>query len=429
MYIEHDILDALGGIGVGWHLVPFDPGAPSIYNVTIRMAKTTPYLQHQVNEFNGGAGLDPEDAKWAAIGESVERYCSGVLLPERFVFGSWKELQSQNPLHPDEIALFADFQEKDLPTQLFKEDTPVTWVHGKSLITGKNRLVPACLVQIPYMRMHKEEIVIGPAISTGMACGPDLDWILRSGLNEYIERDAFSIFWLNKRPAPQLILDEPWIEKIVKERFQRPNLEYLLFLMETDLPHSTVICFIKDYNFDPPIVNVGGACRADIRKAIVKAMVEAVQGWTWARFKRLEQGAQETPTSFQHITGFEERVDLYATADMDASLSFLFDNPERIKLSDIPVCSTSETEAIPKMLSAIHEAGSDVVYVDLTMPDIQDLGLQVGKVYCPALQQIEGNFQHILLGGKRWSQVPQKLGWRTTPTLPEEINPFPHPYP
>lgn len=429
MSLQHDILDSMTGLGVGWYFVPIEAGSPTIYNMAIQMADTEPYLGQKCNAFNGGAGLTPEEAKWAAIGEAAERYCSAVLLKEKMVFGTWKELHGQNPLHPNEIALFAPFQKSRLPRALFSENSKLNWVKGTSLLDGRPRLVPACLIYIPYMKIWPGEDIIGPAISTGMACGPDKEWTLFSGLWEYLERDAFAIYWFNQQPAHRILMDEPWIEELMKNRFQRPNLEYHVFLLETDLPFPTVVCFIKDTNFEPAMVAVGGACRMDVRQALEKALVEAVQGWTWARSIRMEHGSAETPTDFQHITEFDKRVELYARSDMSEALSFLLDQDATVNLSDLPTCEMPKDEVKDLLLDSIKKQGGDVVYIDLTTPEILHQNLVVGKVYCTALQQIEGNFNHPLLGGRRWRDVPVKMGWRDTPSGQEDLNPFPHPYP
>src|SRR5262245_37061313 len=93
-------VDPVSGIAIGCRTFPLDPGSPSIYNATVRMADTTPYLGHRCSNYNGGAGLTEREAWNAAIGEAIERYCASVIQYETLRFGSWRDLENQaNPLH------------------------------------------------------------------------------------------------------------------------------------------------------------------------------------------------------------------------------------------------------------------------------------------------------------------------------------------
>jgi ribosomal protein S12 methylthiotransferase accessory factor len=425
-----DAVDPLTGIAIGCRTFPLDPGSPAVFNATVRMADTTPYLGHRCGNYNGGAGLTEEEARNAALGEAIERYCASVVRKETLQFGSWRELQDRaNLLHPSEVALYADFQSATLPWTPFGEDTPLAWLTGESLVERQPKLVPACLVHIPYRPSRTDEAMIGPAISTGLACGPSLAAALLSGLYESIERDAFTIVWLNQLSAPRLILDEAWMQELLTARFLRPNLEYFVFVLQLDIPVPTVICLIRDTNFDPPLLCIGGACRGEIRQAVLKALIEAVQGWNWARHERLEHGTFPPVDQFDHIRTFESRVRLYACADMSAAVAFLLEAKEEISLSAWPPNEERPDPAIETLVGQIAAAGSDVVAIDMTAPEFSGSDWQTAKVFCPGLQQVEGDHLHRLLGGRRWRDVPVKMGLGATPLDPADLNPFPHPYP
>lgn len=426
-----EILDPLTGITTGLRTITLDPGSPEIFNATVRMADTSLYLRDRCHGRNGGAGLSEREAWNAALGEAVERYCVSAVDPAAIVFGSWNELRHgiPSPLHPSEIALFADFQRDAVPCAPFIEDTRIAWIPGESLVNGRKRLVPACLVHIPYRPLFAGEAIIGPAISTGLACGSSRESALLAGLLECIERDAFSITWLNRLSPPRLVLDEPGSLDLARHRFLRPNLQYHLFLLTLDLPAPTVVSLIEDNNFDPALLCVGGACRLDARDATVKALVESVQGWTWARYERLRSREEPRPASFDAIEDFDSRVHLYACSDMREAVEFLLLSEDRVSLSELPRRQESADDALGSLIGQVGALGTEVIAVDLTTPEIAELGLKVLKAYCPGLQQLEGDHRHPLLGGTRWREAPVRIGLRKEPIGREELNPYPHPYP
>jgi ribosomal protein S12 methylthiotransferase accessory factor len=429
MTSPYDVIDDLTGIANAVRSIALDPGSPDVFVVTARMSDTTQYLGVRGDPYNSGAGLTQQDAWDAGVGEAVERYCLSVVQPGRMTFGSWASLpRSAGAIHPSEVLLFEQTPTGREKQHVCSEDAHIGWLPGHSLVDGRDRLVPACVVHIPYAPVHPSEQLIAPAISTGSAAGTTIEQAIVSGLYESIERDAVSIMWLNQWPAPHLLIDEDELASLVADRFARPNLQYGLFLIESDIAAPTVICLIRDTNFDPPLFCIGGAARVDVRDATTKALIECVQGWHWARDFRQREGWSPVPDDFSSIRTFDSRVELYARADMHAALDFLFDSAERVRLSECQRDTRGTEPIIQGLVASVYEAGSDVILIDMTTPDVAELGWHAVKVFCPALQQLEGDHNHRLLGGSRWRDVPVKLGWRTTPLDPKNVNGYPHPY-
>lgn len=424
-------VDPLTGIVTGVKMLPREPGAPAIYNATVRMADTASYLGAPCVQRNGGAGLTEEEAVSAALGEGVERYCAAVMRPDEMVTGSIAELKGRgrDPLCPDEVALFAASQRGGLPFAFFDEATRLSWVEGTSLVRKRARYVPGCLVHIPYRPIAECEETIGPSISTGLACARDRDRAILAGLYEAIERDAFAIAWRNRIAAPRLVFDDPALSDIFDHHFARPGLVYYPFLLQFDIAVPTVMVIVEDRNFDPPVFCLGGAARMSVTQAAVKALIECAQGWSWARQERLQHGLRERPASFDEITEFDARVSLYACAGMSDALEFLLAGDRRVSLAGVSASADQGAETVGRIVEEIARTGSDVVVIDLTTVDATDLGLHVVKTLCPLLEQVEGDHRFQLLGGSRWRDVPVTTAWRTEPLAVEDINPFPHPYP
>jgi ribosomal protein S12 methylthiotransferase accessory factor len=92
--------------------------------------------------------------------------------------------------------------------------------------------------------------------------------------------------------------------------------------------------------------------------------------------------------------------------------------------------STGDPEAdLDKVLSLLEARGFDVIVVDLTTPDVRDLGFRVVRVFIPGLQPLHGDHRYPFLGGKRWSDAPFRLGLRDRPLTEEGRFKLPHPFP
>ncbi len=424
-------LDTLTGVATGLRLIPRPPGGPRIFNATTRMANTTGYLGVQANDRNGGAGLTVEAAKSAALGEAVERYCAAARDSAILTTASVEALlaKGEDPVVPEEIALFDEAQKKGLPFAFFRRDTRLSWLRGVSLVTGRTRMVPASLVHLPYRPVDPDEQNIGPSISTGLSCGRTRLAAVLSGLYECVERDAFAIMWRNRLPARRLILANSPLSTVYEERFASINLHFHLFHIEFDHAVPTVFTIVEDRNFDPPVICLGGAARATAADAALKALIEGAQGWTWARYERLLGGTRSMPGDFDEITSFDERVKLYACCDMRDALAFLLDQEDVVDLGAFDNSARQDSVILGQILSQANTCNSDIIAVDLTTPEIAQLGLTAVKVICPAFEQVEGDHRFQLLGGTRWRNVPLSCGYRNAPAGLSDINPFPHPYP
>jgi ribosomal protein S12 methylthiotransferase accessory factor len=67
--------------------------------------------------------------------------------------------------------------------------------------------------------------------------------------------------------------------------------------------------------------------------------------------------------------------------------------------------------------------------IDMTPPHVADTGLAVIKVFVPELVGINGDHRYRFLGGDRLYELPKILGFTTSPTTEESLNPTPHPFP
>jgi ribosomal protein S12 methylthiotransferase accessory factor len=413
--------------------IPLEAGEPEILNCSAKMCNSRRLFPVGCYDHNGGAALTREDARMAALGEAIERYCSSVYFPDELALGARSELDcSTRTIAPGEIALFHPEQRKAIGYAWFTDQTRLSWTHGYSITHKAPVLVPACLTYVPYHPFwgDRGEETIGPSITTGQAAAASYrDAVLR-GAYEIVERDAFMITWLNRIPVPRIDIESsPLVAEIFRARLARPNLQYTLHRLATDLGIPSILCVLIDTHCEPAMVCTGGASHLDPEKAAIKALVEAVQTREWARY----MGHRRKPAVFEsdhsNLNDFDQHVELYAYGDMSPSVAFLTEAHDTCSFADLPNGSIGTVAGdFRRVKELVEAAGHEILMVDLTSADVAETGFRVVKVFIPGMQQIEGDHTHRLLGGRRLFEVPRRLGYPAAAHI-AELNPDPHPYP
>ena len=133
---------------------------------------------------------------------------------------------------PRDWALYSDSQydSRNFPYPRFCSDIMLSWVEAMSLISGSSKLVPASMVFLPY-HTSANEFAVCPSISTGLSCRATRTEAILYGIYECIERDAFTIYWLNCIRAPKITIDqiEGDVKDVFYKHFARPGIKYHIF--------------------------------------------------------------------------------------------------------------------------------------------------------------------------------------------------------
>jgi ribosomal protein S12 methylthiotransferase accessory factor len=427
------VVDPVSGIIRFVSEIPLEAGEPEIFNYSAKMCDSRKIFPVGCYDRNGGAGLTREDARMAAIGEAIERYCSSIYYPDELLIGSYRELsRNARALAPEEMAIFHPEQRGKIGYSWFTEDTMLCWVGGSSITRNQRVLIPACLTFVPYHPFWTErgEETIGPSITTGQAAAASYrDAVLR-GIYEIVERDAFMITWLNRLSVPQIAIESnAKVAEIFHSRLARPNLRYTLHSLATDLGIPSVLCVLVDTQSDPAMVCTGGASHLSAELAAIKALVEAVQTREWARYIGHRRKPFVIESDYSNLDDFDKHVLLYGYGDMSSAVEFLTNAPALCSFSDLADCSTGTVAGdLCQVKMLIESSGHEILAVDLTSEDVGQAGFRVVKVFIPGMQQIEGDHTHRLLGGHRLFEVPRKLGYPAASNI-GEFNRDPHPYP
>jgi thiazole/oxazole-forming peptide maturase SagD family component len=172
-----------------------------------------------------GSSTRADEALRTSIFEAFERYSAGIY-EGAFIRGSYNVLQPK-AVDPRELVLLTDEEYSKSQNSYVRYDDNLSlhWVPcfeiGERFLA--ERFVPAALAILRYGWAHRDER-IAPILSSGSASGETLAQAILHAQYELVERDAFLIAWLKKRPVPQLQVSS----------FNSPDLAASLAQLRTD---------------------------------------------------------------------------------------------------------------------------------------------------------------------------------------------------
>ena len=352
-----------------------------------------------------GTALDQDTARVRAVCEGLERYCS-VMYP----------LEGTRRARPRDLdGLVCDHarfpqcsarererarQQVRLPDRT-REDY---WIRGFSLSASAPIWVPLTAVYLG-LPIPLSEHVTWP-VSTGFAAGSTYDQAVLSGLLEAIERDSLALWWLHQLPMPRI---DPAFDggdlrlRSLLERGRSIGLESHLFDLATDLGVPVVGVIQVDRHAQPHLITMG-ACRPSGLDAAVRVLEEAGS-------LRVAM-ARQSPLSRSAFMAMparspEEFGALYIDRDAITRFGFALDHPDvRTELS--PGISGEPLDAVVSSLTA---RGMDVIVVDVTLPEVREVGVVVVKVIVPELMPISFCHDVRYLGHARLYEAPRRMGY------------------
>ena len=167
----------------------------------------------------GGKGFEPASAFLSDLGESFERISGAFAFLKKdleICAGSYSHIQKngRNALAPEALSLFAE-EQYALPHfffQPFTDDTEITWIKGRRLISQEDIYIPLQLMLFFYV-IPPQETRIGYSSSTGMAAHVDEARAIIAGVTEVVERDAIALSWYADIPLRRIEVDRPLSSK------------------------------------------------------------------------------------------------------------------------------------------------------------------------------------------------------------------------
>jgi ribosomal protein S12 methylthiotransferase accessory factor len=304
--------------------------------------------------------------------------------------------------------LYREEQYADLPYAPYREDSTLAWIRGRSLLSDDEVWIPAIGVFMEYQVHHPEEFSSGnvkrspPAGADSRRAGGDLR---RAGA------DALLIAWLNRLPGRRLdAAGHPDAE--VRElalSYRRRGVELALYALPTDHPVAVVlgIAFQRG-GYDGPFATVGLGADLDLAAAARGAALEVGQVRPAFRERCRTRDAgriAELVADPSRTKTLEDHALLYADPQMAPVFAFL----EGEHAGEWPESrSRAPKEALVRVLDHFV-VEQEVLYVNLTPPDLEPLGLHTARAILPGFQPIWFGRGERRLGGSRLFELPRRL--------------------
>jgi ribosomal protein S12 methylthiotransferase accessory factor len=415
------------------------PSDPPLFFSTAQLASTRPFSDVNASRLNGGAGWDASTAMLAALGEAMERYGIALYSEADLVRGSYDELR-RRALDPQRFVFFSEEQYgwADFPYASVDPTEPLSWVAGTSLMDGGERLVPAARVYTPYRAPRRRELLM-QSTSTGAACHVDRDHAVLAALYECIERDAFTIVWLNRLALPELHLDDFGAARLAEgiTALRARGLQPVLLDATSDLECPTVVCILQGPGGDAPCVAFGAATRGTLLAAAEKALVESAHTWFWIHTRWLEHGMPTFRDDYADVRTLDRHSLLYGHPRMRDRIAFLLGEvPDaarrfkaRVRAAVGGSPDTTVAAELRRCVERLQRAGLDAVVIDVTPRDVREQGFVVVRVVVPDLHPLWGGHHVRCLGGRRVRTAPVTMGYFTKEPSPADLNDDPHPMP
>ena len=327
------------------------------------------------------------------------------------MYGTFIELKERglNVIDINKISLFSESQynNENLNLKRVKEDDILLWVKGIDYINEREIYLPAFLVYL--LSFNTNNKIYNIPTTTGISSHINFENAFNSAILENIERNAFVDFWYNQRNIEfikynkEVILNSFPNDKRIKQLFDNKRVDYVVFDLTKHAVAETMLT-IMFFEFKGRYLQVAGcASRLEKREALIKSMLEAYQCVNYAinLFSILKEKfeAIENKWDFNLIDSFDSHFHFYNYFPLlreksPVIMSALSPNEkiaENLVYDDKKIKNISKEELLIKNIS-------DVFYVDLTTPDVKQLGNIVVKVVTPQLALLTPIHKYAFLG-------------------------------
>lgn len=339
-------------------------------------------------------------------------------------------------LHPASMGLYEDATYAGDPALVrFDENAQLDWIWGHSVARQAPVLVPRDFVYYGTAQM-----IYGN--SSGCATGSCVEEALLFGLLETLERDAFMLHWLAHLAPRRIALDSIMdVEcKTIITRLAAAGAELHLLDARLDLPVPVVLAVIVRAPGEFGAFSIAGGASFDPDDAIRRALGEVAvhfHGFE-ERARRASFDRSAGAPDFTQVKSLEDHAMLYGQPEALQLAQFLIENPVERSFDDtyadwhaVRPASLSLLDDLTYVVDALAAAGhDDVVWVDQSSPEQQQLGLATVRAIVPGLLPIDfghGRCRAATLA--RLYALPHRLGLCAAPLCMADLNRAPHPFP
>ncbi|MFT4217415.1 MAG: TOMM precursor leader peptide-binding protein [Micropruina sp.] len=370
-----------------------------------------------------GKGMTQLAARGGALGEALERYASLTWTPERAIRCPRGELPGAS-LDPHDLVLFAPEDAARLGHARYHDELPLDWVPGRSLVDGGEVWVPFQAVTLHGSRWPRRQLLFAPT-SNGFAAGPTVEFAAEQALLEVIERDAFCIAWAHR------LATQPYDARTIPDAdaaavaalYRRRGVRIDLHLLPTD---GTAFVAMAVGWGDEPAAVVGLGASQDPIRAARSAVLEVGQVRPALRARLQDPDVRQHRARLVDdpslVVELEDHDLLYSDAVASGRMAHLRTS-DAIDWVTPPTCGST----LDDLVASLAAVAGDVLIVDVTPPDVAELGVRVVRGIVPGFQPIHFGADQARLGHPRLFAAPYRWGWRDRPAGRADLNPDPHP--
>ncbi|WP_437990057.1 TOMM precursor leader peptide-binding protein [Sorangium sp. So ce145] len=359
-----------------------------------------------------GKGFTAVEALIRATGEAVERYSAEVVNRKELLRSSVAGMAGDF-IAPEQLCLYDEEQyaRPGFPFVRVDKAAPIDWALGRWMDTGAPVHVPALPTYFNYCGGHDAHFC--QVTSNGLAAGATLEDASMGAALELIERDAFMISWLARRPARRILPDDsvdPEVHEIARQLEER-GARIELYLLDGGVSVPVVMCVGYGDGKRWPGAVVSISAHLSPLTAITKAILEQGQICHYV-FRLMTGEAVAIPERPEDVLTLEDHAVYYLPPSRAEAFAFLREG------GTVTAAELEEPEDVSpsELTRRVQSAGLRIAIVDVTSPDLAATPFRVARAVGPYFQQIHFGHQLAQLGNPRLRSM-----------TPHGINPDPHP--
>lgn len=446
------LVDAEAGIIRSVREVPHPIGAPDRYlALTASVADARILGEWPADRVSLGTSFgDPAQARIAAIGEGVERYC-GNWLPDELPHDELRvssaddlRAEGESVVAEPDLPRFADWQlaRPGFAYQRLLPSTPTLWARCDE-INGGSVWVPDSLVHLNWRQSRFRALPRTHHLNyAGIATGAGFDDARDRGVIEVIERDALEVWW--HLDGPTFGIDPATVPGLLDD-LQGSSLRVWLVAMPSEFAPA-IGALVHDE--ERGLYAAGFSASLDPARAARKAVLEAVHTWIYTQgcttddgwvFRAVAAGlmAKGLTLDFRPHADylaaagpqFENVIDLGAHVQVWLDPS-VHDEARRFQspAQGVRPLSAVDPVTIDEVYGRLRDRGHRVLTRDLTTSDVRRTDLRVVRSIVTGLvPNAPAAFSY--LGMPRFREAAEERGWRTAWTGgPEDFTLLPAPH-
>lgn len=446
------LVDAECGIIRSVRAVEHPEGAPHAYlALTASVSDARRLGEWPADRVSLGTSFgDVAQARIAAIGEGVERYCGNWLPadlpPTELRVGTSADLTADGLpcATAEDLPRFSSWQlaRPRFPYEPLRADTPTLWARCTDL-DGEALWLPASLVYLNWRQSRFRSLPRTHHLNyAGIATGAGVDDARDRGVLEIVERDALEVWW--HLDGPTFGIDPATVPGLVDD-LRGSDLQVWLVAMPSEFAPAVAALV---YDEKRGIYAAGFSAALDPERAARKAVLEAVHTWIYTQgctsadgwvFRAVAEGLMAKGLTLD----FRPDADYAAAAgpqfekviDLGAHVQVWLDpathqEARRFRSPSLGIRPLSALR--PTTMADVYERlrlrGHRVLTRDLTTSDVRRTALRVVRTFITGLvPNAPAAFSY--LGMPRFREAAEERGWRSSWTGgPDDFTLVPPPH-